>query len=145
MVQPFVVSQVDKDLGSTRVRSGHCKRERAALVALLHGIVRDGEVAPAGGDFRVAIDAELRDEVRKHAEKPGVIVEPLLDEPVKALGALRGPGLGDLDHEWAFAGIEDGTVGIGHGCGRSGFSRGFLATAASEHGRHREGGSGDLQ
>src|SRR4029450_12073326 len=50
-IEQGVVGEIDEHLGRARVRSGGGEGDRAALIALLYGIVLDVGVAPGAGDF----------------------------------------------------------------------------------------------
>src|SRR5262245_64195462 len=49
-VETGIVAEIDEYLGRARIWSGGGESDRAALVALLHGIVLDVGVAPGAGD-----------------------------------------------------------------------------------------------
>src|SRR4029077_16828135 len=102
-VEIAVVGKIDEHLAGARARSGRCKRDHAALVALGDRVIGNLRGAPARHDCGIAIDAELHHETRHDAEEAHVVVKSVLHEVVETVGAFWRPGARYLNHEHALA------------------------------------------
>src|SRR5579885_2242539 len=78
----------------------------------LGGIVHNELLAPRAVHIEIPVDAELRDETRKHAMKPAFVVIVHPQKLVETSGGSRRPGLIDLHDEVALGGFEPGTIDL---------------------------------
>src|SRR5690606_15585293 len=90
-VESSVVAQVDVYLRAASVRSTSGKRERAAKVAVAHGLIGDPDVAPGRRESGVSRQPELCDEVRDYPENPDIVVKAVPYEIVEPVRSQRRP------------------------------------------------------
>src|SRR5262245_1056621 len=82
IVRRRIVLQVDEHLGCAAVRGREGVSNGAARVRFDSWIIGNGLRAPGVGDFRIAIDPELRPASFNDAEEAGVVVVPAANQVV---------------------------------------------------------------
>lgn len=91
-IQERIIVKVDKELRTARIASRTLRvGDVAGEIALGDGIVFDIGIRPDAAVLRVGGDAELNDEIGMDAEERGVVVEMMLDEIIKTVGAVGSP------------------------------------------------------
>src|SRR5437762_281093 len=87
--------------------------DSAGLYVVLHRVIGNPGHAPGRRHHRIAMNSELHHKAGHDPEEASVIVEAVLHEVIKPVGAVGSPRACDLDNNLAFAGIEVNLVCVG--------------------------------
>jgi len=113
VIEPGVVTQVDKYLGRTGVRASRLsERNRAFGIGLLDRIVLYVGALPSFVNSRAPSQSELDYEAGNNAKKFYATEIAVLDEIVKTVSFIRSPRPRDLHDEIAFGGRKCGFVNV---------------------------------